>query len=259
MPQQRRHKSRRRTRGRFPGLYKVVSAVLILAAVVAACAVFFRVGEIQVTGNSRYTAQEIIDVTGVKVGDNLFLLDRARLAREIQSRLPYIQTVSVCRALPDGLIITVTEGKAVAAVAHEGRWWLLDSGGKLLEAASSAGGHATITGIAPLAPAAGTSLATAEEQRGSLALLRELLEALKDNGLLDRLDSVDLSEDHLVRFVLDGRFSVELSTALEKGMSYWVRRLAAAVEDPSVVAGQAYRVDITDNKTLRFILKKINE
>ena len=54
---------------------------------VAACAVFFRVGEIQVTGNSRYTAQEIIDVTGVKVGDNLFLLDRARLAREIQSRV----------------------------------------------------------------------------------------------------------------------------------------------------------------------------
>lgn len=256
MPQQRRHKSRRRTRGRFPGLYKAASAVLIVAAVVAACAVFFRVGEIQVVGNARYTAQEIIDVTGIKTGDNLFLLDRAGLAREIQSRLPYIQTLSVRRALPDGVIITVTEGKAVAAVPHEGRWWLMDSGGKLLEAASSPGEHAVITGITPLAPAAGTSLATATEQRGRLSQLRELLAALKENGLLDRLNSVDLSEEHLIRFELDGLFSVELSTALEKGMSYWVRRLAAAVEDPNVVPDQAYRVDITDNKTLRFILKK---
>lgn len=255
MPQQRRHKSRRRTRGRFPGLYKAVSAVLILAAVAAACAVFFRVGEIQVVGNARYTAQEIIDVTGVKNGDNLFLLDRAKLAGEIQNRLPYIQTVSVRRVLPDGIVITVTEGKAVAAIAHEGSWWLMDSGGKLLEAAPSPGDHATITGIAPLAPAAGTNLAVAEEQRPRLAQLRELLAALEENQLLDKLDSVDLSEDYLVRFELAGQFSVELSSALEKGMSYWIRRLAAAAEDPSVVSNQRYRVDITDNQTLRFILQ----
>lgn len=255
MPQQRRHNKRRRTRGRFPGLYKAVSAVLILAAVAAACAVFFRVEEIQVVGNSRYSAQEIIDVTGVKIGDNLFMLDRAKLARGIQNRLPYIRTVSIRRALPDGLVITVTEGKAVAAVAYEGSWWLMDSGGKLLESAPSAGDRATITGISPLAPAAGTNLATAEAQRPRLARLRELLAALEENGLLERLDSVDLSEDYLVRFGLDGQFSVELSAAPEKGMNYWIRRLAAAVEDPAVAANQKYRVDITDNKTLRFILK----
>lgn len=255
MPQQRRHNKRRQTRGRFPGLYKAVSAVLILAAVAAACAVFFRVEEIQVVGNSRYSAQEIIDVTGVKIGDNLFTLDRAKLARGIQNRLPYIRTVSIRRALPDGLVITVTEGKAVAAVAYEGSWWLMDSGGKLLESAPSAGDRATVTGISPLAPAAGTSLATAEAQRPRLARLRELLAALEENGLLERLDSVDLSEDYLVRFGLGGQFSVELSAAPEKGMNYWIRRLAAAVEDPAVAANQKYRVDITDNKTLRFILK----
>lgn len=253
MPQQRRHKSKRRPRGRFPGLYKAVSAALIVAAVVAACAVFFRVGEVQITGNSRYTAAQILEVTGVKEGDNLFMIDRAKLARRLQNELPYIQTVSVRRALPDALVITVTEGKAVAAVAHEDRWWLVDQAGKLLEAVSAPGDHATITGIDPLAPAAGTALATNQEQRPRLERLRELLEALEDDRLLDKLDSVDLSEDYLVRFTLDGRFHVELSSALEKGMAYWVRRLAAAMDKPGVMENQVYRVDITDNKTVHFI------
>lgn len=259
MPQQRRHKTRRRTRGRFPGLYKAVSAVLILAAVVAACAVFFRVGEIQVTGNSRYTAQEIIDVTGIQYGDNLFMLDRAKLARELRSRLPYIRTVSIRRALPDGVVISVTEGQAVAAVAHEGRWWLMDSAGKLLESVPTAGDHATITGISPLAPAAGTSLATAQEQRPRLERLRELLSALEKNRLLDKLDSVDLSKDHQIVLGYDGRFTVELSVALESpapgetGLSYWLRRFAAAMNDPGVSPNQHYRVDISDNQTLHFI------
>lgn len=261
MPQQRRHKSRRRARGRFPGLYKAVSAVLILAAVVVAFAIFFRVGDVQVIGNVRYTAQEIIDVTGVKNGDNLFTIDRAKLAREIQNRLPYVKTVSIRRALPDGLVISVTEGQAVAAVGQEGGWWLVDSAGKLLEQTSTPGGHATITGISPLAPAAGTSLATSEEQRPRLALLREVLEGLEANGLLDKLGSVDLSEEYQVTLVYDSRFTVQLSTALvssnpnETAMSYWLRRFAAAKDNPRVIPDQRYRVEISDNERLHFILE----
>lgn len=259
MPQQRRHKSRRRTRGRFPGLYKAVSAVLILAAVVAACAVFFRVGDIQVMGNARYTAEEIIDVTGIEYGDNLFTIDRAKLAREIRSRLPYVKTVSIRRALPDGLVISVTEGKAVAAVAHEGRWWLMDSAGKLLEVVSNPGSYATVTGISPLAPAAGTDLATNQEQRSRLTQLRELLTALEKYHLLDKLDSIDLSDDYRVILGYDGRFTVELSAALESpshketAFSYWLHRFEAALNDPGIASNQRYRVDISDNKTLHFI------
>ena len=261
MPQQRRHESRRRSRRQFPGLYKAVSAVIILAAVVVACALFFRVSDIQVIGNVRYTAQEIIDVTGVKNGDNLFTVDRSRLAREIQNRLPYIKTVSVRRALPDGLVITVTEGQAVAAIEQDGRWWLMDSAGKLLEMTSSPSGYAAITGISPLAPAAGTNLATSEEQRPRLTLLRELLEALEDNGLLDKLNSVDLSQEYQITLTYDRRFTVQLSTALaspnpnETAMSYWLRRFAVAKDNPRVIPDQHYRVDISDNERLHFILE----
>ena len=57
----RRKSNRRRRRGSFGFLYKLLSTLAICAVVVAALTLFFRVDTIEVTGNSRYTAQEIAD------------------------------------------------------------------------------------------------------------------------------------------------------------------------------------------------------
>ena len=251
----RRHSAKKRRRGRHPGLYKALSAVLILAAVVAACLIFFRVSQIEVQGNSRYTAQEIIDIAGVKTGDNLFTVSSARISRELQSHLPYIQTVSVRRGLPNTLTITVTESKALAAVPNEGVWWLLDADGKLLEKASAPGDCATVTGVTPLAPAVGTYLAGGEEEERRVVWLKELLTGLEENGLADRLDIVDLSEDYRLTFVLDGRFTIHISPTLEKGMDYWLRRLPTYLNHDSVRRNpnQSYTVEIMDDTRVRFI------
>lgn len=253
MAQQRRHKTKRRNRGRHPGLYKALSAAVILTAVVAACVIFFRVGDVVVQGNHRYTTEQIIEVTGVREGDNLFALNASKISRELQNRLPYIQSVSVRRMLPDTLSITVTEGKSAAAVAQGSKWWLMDQDGKLLEEGTSPGDCAVVTGITPLAPAVGTYLASGEEQAGRVEDLRTLLETLGENDLLDGLDSVELSEDYRITFVYDGRFTVHISPALEKGMSYWLRRFAAALQDPNVAENQRYTVEIMDDTRIRFI------
>lgn len=253
MAKQRRHKSRQRSRGRHPGLYKALSAAVILTAVAAACIIFFRVNDVVVKGNQRYTAQEIIDVAGIKQGDNLFTISASGVSRELQNRLPYIRAVSVRRLLPDTLSITVTEGKAVAAVAQGSKWWLMDADGKLLEEGTSPGSCATVTGIVPLAPAVGTHLAAGEEQSARVETLRTLLGALGENGLLDDLNSVELGEDYRVTFVYRERFTVHISPTLEKGMGYWLRRFAAALADPNVAENQSYTVEIMDDQRLRFI------
>lgn len=253
---QRRRKARKKQkRTRRSGLYTVISTLLILAAVAAACTVFFRVDDIIVQGNRRYTAQEIIDVAGVKTGDNLFALRAGKLSRELRGRLPYIRTVSVRRLLPDTLSITVTEGSAVAAVAHEGKWWLMDADGKLLEQTTSPGGVSQVVGLSPLAPAVGTYLAAGEEQSDRVDRLKELLGALSDNGLTDKLEGIDLTEDYQVSFDYDTRFTVHLSATTEQGMSYWLRRFKVALDDPKVDANQSYSVEIMDGETLHFIPK----
>ena len=68
MARQRRHSRPSRRRGRFGGLYKALSVLMITAAIIVACVVFFRVNAIQVEGNVRYTPEEIIDASGIEWG-----------------------------------------------------------------------------------------------------------------------------------------------------------------------------------------------
>ena len=71
MARQRSHKTRRRRRGRFRGVYQFFAVLLAVAAVIAACVVFFRVNEIEVEGTSRYTAEEVAEASAIRQGDKM--------------------------------------------------------------------------------------------------------------------------------------------------------------------------------------------
>ena len=86
----------------------------------AALAVFFKVDTIEVTGNSRYTAQEIADSGGIHVGDNLFLVNKFSAAEAITRSLPYISSVRISRKLPDTLCIQVEENGTLCAIEQSG-------------------------------------------------------------------------------------------------------------------------------------------
>ena len=71
-----RRRNRRRRRGSLGPLLRVLSVLLTAVAVVAALTLFFKVDQVVVSGNSRYSAEEIIEVSGVEQGDNLILMDK---------------------------------------------------------------------------------------------------------------------------------------------------------------------------------------
>ena len=84
----RRRNSNRRRRGSFGFLYKVLSMLAICGAIVVAMTLFFRVDTILVTGQQRYTQQEVVDASGIQTGDNLFLLNKYAVADSIARELP---------------------------------------------------------------------------------------------------------------------------------------------------------------------------
>ena len=86
----RKHTKRRRGRGSFGFLYKLLSVLVICAAIIAAMTLFFRVDNIVVTGQKRYTAEEIQAASGVELGSNMYLLNKYDVVRAITGELPYI-------------------------------------------------------------------------------------------------------------------------------------------------------------------------
>ena len=147
MAARRSNKRKRRNRGRFGILYQFLSLVIILVVIAAGCVVFFRVDEVTVDGESKYTAEEIIAASGIEQGDNLFLISPVQTGRKIASVLPYVDNVNVRRALPDGVVITVTECMPAAVIQGNGNWWIIDAKGKVLEQTASGTGAAVVSGL----------------------------------------------------------------------------------------------------------------
>lgn len=249
-----RKHNRRRSRARFSGLYKLLSAVLILAAVVVSCVVFFRVNHIEVSGNSRYTDEEIIAVSGVTLKSNLVTVGCQRAANNLLGELPYIDQVSVRRKLPDTVAITVHETTAAGVLVGEGSWWLVNAGGKILEQATSAVGDlCVIRGLTPVAPAVGTLLTVSGEEGAKLSALTELLTAMEAEGLMDKVDSITLTEEYVVEAEYDGRFSLRIP--MGEDFSYRMRFFREALASGKVAEGRAYTVDMTIEGETRFIPK----
>ena len=269
MASMRHNRKRKRGRRRFGLLFKLLCGAALVAAATLGATVFFQVETIAVVGNSRYTAQEVIDASGVQIGDNLFQMNKNQISQQILQRLPYVGEVSPQRGLPSTLTIQVTEISAAAQVevyrndsaqaepaadgsgdggeadssaqgdssqaegeevpALAGQPWLISASGKLLEAAPEGSGVLSVTGLTVLAPQAGTMLAVPQEQQSRLATLKELLSALEAAGELDQVSSIDLTHSTWVGMRYRENFDARLP--LGEDMAHSLAVLSAAVED----------------------------
>ncbi|MCD8126302.1 MAG: FtsQ-type POTRA domain-containing protein [Clostridiales bacterium] len=138
----RKHQSRRKNGGNLNGLYLAISVVLILAVILGGSIVFFKINTVEVEGNVHYTEEEIVNASGVNLGDNLLLTRDATVVARLLTQLPYVSSVTLSHKLPDTLVITVAESDAQAAIYDGSSWWLMDSSGKLLEQVDSGTGGA---------------------------------------------------------------------------------------------------------------------
>lgn len=247
MARQRRHKRRpSRRRGRFSGLYKVLSVLLAAAAIIVACVVFFRVNTIEVAGNVRYTAQEVIDASGISLGDNLIALPASRVSAAIRAQLPYVEGVTIQRAYPDGLIIRVTERVAAASVdSAEGRW-LISAQGKLLEKDNGSIRTIQITGVTAVGPYAGGMLQAEEGEELTLEHVKNLLTVLESRGMLEQCTALDCSAAASMTLNY-GIYRVQLPRGGD--YSYYLElaqsALSAGLRDGKIQEGQSGLLDLT--------------
>ena len=207
-----RKRKRRRRRGGLARLLRPLSVLLAAVAVVAALTLFFKVGTIEVTGNNRYSAEEIAAATGVELGDNLILLDRYSIQQKLFVGLPYIKEARINPNLPSTLSVEVVETKAVAALPGAGAYWLISRDGKLLEAVdeATAQDYLDIAGLEADAPAAGREAQLLEDSPITMDRLRELLAALEERQLMARADNLDLTDPDILVINYDGRFRMEM-------------------------------------------------
>lgn len=88
--------------------------------------------DIQIVGNSQLTRADLLSVFGLDIGRNIFHvpLQRRRAALE---QIPWVESASVMRILPDQIRVAVAERTPIAFAEVNGQIELVDAAGVLLE------------------------------------------------------------------------------------------------------------------------------
>lgn len=263
MASARNNRRRRRGRGRLGPLFKLLCVLAVIVALTMGATVFFQVETVVVSGNSRYTEEEVVRATGIQVGDNLYRMNKNQIADKVLRELPYTRDLRIRRSLPSTIIITMTEWEAVARVkappagtqvsaaaaesAPEGDGssqenapevasedWLISVGGKLLEPAPADSTAIEVSGVTPLMPRVGTMLALPQEEQTKYDALLALLAALEERGMMGAVESIRLESTQVVMGYL-GRFQVKMP--LNSDFDYKLRALEAAVAETEKTLG----------------------
>lgn len=125
-----------------------VVAILAVALLLFVRSGFWSVRDIRVEGNRRLTAEEVVSLSGVAAGQNLFTVRKG----EVRERLlmhPRVKEVQVRYRPPDAVVIEVVERQAVGVLPVDGALWEVDAEAVLLGTRLSwgAGDPPLLTGI----------------------------------------------------------------------------------------------------------------
>ncbi len=215
-------KNRRKSRAGKIMLSFLLTALIVFG--VLSVTVLFPISDIKVKGKSIYSAQQILDISGIDVGDNLFLLD-SKAKSNIVTKLPYISSVKFKRELPDKLTIVVLPAVPERCYYNGNTYVVTDNNNKVLEKVSSVSND-LLTIKADFdnnIKIADTVSLTKEEQSNILAkILSE--PALKDF----KINSVDVKDSIDITVIIENRFNVRLGdyTDIEGKLAH----LAAMIE-----------------------------
>lgn len=141
--QQQRKKLRRRVFYVF--LFIAVNVVFISAAFL----MLLKIKSINIEGNDRYSADDILSSLSVSVGENIYKYKANDIETAIKEALPYIADVEVRRKLPSTLELAVEEKIATMYMKVGGENFILSSDLLVLELTDDDNKTAGLTKLIP--------------------------------------------------------------------------------------------------------------
>ncbi len=253
--QRRRAYNRMRRQKRRKLLFYIAAFLAVIVVAVVLClTVLFRITAIDVEGDTRYSADDLIAACGIEPGENLFLADTKGAEAALEEKYPYLATVEVHRSLPARIEISVTDAKVSCAAAWNNQYLLLDKSGKVLEITGTPpDGTPVCTGLSVKSAALGQKVVLDDPEQ--LSLYAEVAGAVSESGL-EPVTSIDVSDAFNLKVVCQNeagnRMTLELGNEnyLSKKLRFAKATLEQKLSDSA--AGTFDLSLVTQEKSLTF-------
>lgn len=206
-------KKKRSFRGRNYVLYYALFAVVIVTVlVILSNTVLFRCTQIEVSGNVRYTPEQIITGSQLAVGDNLLHIDADRATKNIVDKCLFIDEAEVRRSFPTKLIITVKEADICFCICENGKNAAVSRKGRIIKYLDETDGIVTLKGFEPESLELGVWVKSKNETKNDLPW--EMIDTIEEAGLTD-VTEIDITDRYSPKVTVDNRIILNLGSATD--------------------------------------------
>ena len=210
-------KWKRRERVRVVLFLAFVSFVLGL--IFALYSPVFNIQSIDVIGQNKFSKDEIIRMSYIQRGSNIFKLNASQAVERIEHD-PYIESAIVKRNLPNKININIEERKPIALVPLMGSYILIDKNGIAVETKTQIEEKTlvSIKGLKFETFSLGKPIVEGNSKnlKVALAILTMIQEdVLLVKDLLAKMDYINVSNLDEITMYIDKRFDVKLGSASE--------------------------------------------
>lgn len=223
---------------------------LVIVVIILTMSVFFRISTVNVEGNTIYTDEQIIQASGIQIGDNLFFINRISAGSRVVVKLPYVDSVKIVRSLPDECTIIVEESRAVASIMVGDELWSVTHSGKFLGTVDDDDPLSLpeITGLTVETAGVGDNISVPDSESDRLEYLLEILEQIKGRGIEADITAIDLSSASNPLVEYQNRFTVKFGE--KDDTEYKFAKMLSAVS--KLGADDAGTLDLSDSNKVVF-------
>ena len=164
--------------------------------------------------------------------------------------MPYIEEVTLKRALPNRITITVEESTAMAYLILGDEEWTMDHNCKILGKAAE-GETDLLVPIVNFDPGTlfiGERLTAASGDDAPVEYLNEILMQLEGRGLLQEVDRINFENMNSPEIIYNGRFTFVMGGYSQVSDKFAM--LSGVLE--TLKAGDMGVIDLSDGRTARF-------
>lgn len=179
---------------------------VLVIGLVLSLTVLFRCENIIVEGVTRYDQNDIISVSTLDYGKNIFLTNRALACDKIEAKYPYIEEAQIHLSIPNTLRISVTEATPEYYIQDGTRYYIISKNSKLLEEVIERDQNIpTIKGCKLKSPKVGETVNV--ENSKVITVLNEVAESMTANAVTG-IKEINLSDMSNIELNYEDRITI---------------------------------------------------
>ena len=193
------------------GAMLIIGTLIVVMGLLLIILPMFRVKEIKVEGAKYHTEQQIIEASGIQVGDEMLAIDKNSANAKIWEACYQVKGIAIKRSFSTVKIV-VTEYEDTMYTSFGGKYYAVGRDLTVLAASNRAEDFAGLL-YAELPAIAGIAVGQPilfANQETDLGYINELVETLKAGGVMEAVSSIDVSKKYSVSYMMENGCCVEL-------------------------------------------------